>query len=563
LQNGTTWNPMTSSKALAPGDFATISEDYPVPLNTNSTVTDTLFATNSQAELIEGHPLTATVNTTFRAMSVSQTSVAFPAMAFGSAPPAVQTFDIVDTTNGPLVISDVSMAATAQSDAFTLTYLLNGGAVTKPPFTLQPNDKLTVQVHLDQANKYALTNLAGIVNITSDACITPPTVAVAAQQTIGEETVGGYTSGAIFACGNETNNVTYTQEALPGVTQALPNLPIAHITGVVIAGPDRANFSLQGQTSGIDVVAGSSQSFPVTFTPSPATGLKTYNAQVEITVHHDAAQSSLSDQTYTIPLTGTANSIVASATSVFANNSGAAGEVLSLPIDLTVNKNGLTIPLASMNITGSKLVYILPDSDLLHVVNITTALSNAPHDWTVQPGSGLVGKTLTIILKGNIPLDDNDRSLGKVDFLVTLAKEAATTAVKLESLELTSNGAPVSGCVSPQVQSGNFDLILRCGDETMRKVMAGQPIGFIKPATPDPVTGGSITFEYGNRIETNITLAIYDALGKEVARPVNNIHHDAGAWQIATNVSSLANGTYTYRLSSGKTVKSGQFVIQR
>jgi hypothetical protein len=91
----------------------------------------------------------------------------------------------------------------------------------------------------------------------------------------------------------------------------------------------------------------------------------------------------------------------------------------------------------------------------------------------------------------------------------------------------------------------------------------GNLINVVNPATPDPVTGGHVTFSYENRGATNITLSILDVLGQEVMRPIDNVYHEAGAWQTTSDVSNLPSGTYTYRLSAEGNVISKQFVIQR
>jgi hypothetical protein len=73
--------------------------------------------------------------------------------------------------------------------------------------------------------------------------------------------------------------------------------------------------------------------------------------------------------------------------------------------------------------------------------------------------------------------------------------------------------------------------------------------------------------KYANLGAATMTLAIYDELGNEVARPLNNVFQSAGAWQVTADVSKLPSGTYTYRLSgnsaTGPMVVSNQFVIQR
>ncbi|HEY3876503.1 MAG TPA: T9SS type A sorting domain-containing protein, partial [Candidatus Kapabacteria bacterium] len=96
----------------------------------------------------------------------------------------------------------------------------------------------------------------------------------------------------------------------------------------------------------------------------------------------------------------------------------------------------------------------------------------------------------------------------------------------------------------------------------------GNLINFIGSATPDPVSSGNVTIKYQNNVSMNLTLSIYDQLGNEVMRPIDNIPHGAGAWQVACDVSKFASGTYTYRLSGsnivkGQMVTSGQFVVQR
>jgi len=126
----------------------------------------------------------------------------------------------------------------------------------------------------------------------------------------------------------------------------------------------------------------------------------------------------------------------------------------------------------------------------------------------------------------------------------------------------------ISGCITPVIEDSNFSLILECGDPTLRSFMQGKGIvEYIRDASPDPVTGSYVTFNYGNQTATNVTLAIYDVLGREVARPVDNVYHEAGSWQVSCNVARLPSGTYTYRLSAngraGKTVISKQFEIQR
>jgi len=87
--------------------------------------------------------------------------------------------------------------------------------------------------------------------------------------------------------------------------------------------------------------------------------------------------------------------------------------------------------------------------------------------------------------------------------------------------------------------------------------------GFTLAATPNPVTGSEITFSGANGNAANLTLTVYDVLGREVGRPINNKYHEAGEWESSFDISKLPSGTYTYRLQLGQASISKQFVVQR
>ncbi len=143
----------------------------------------------------------------------------------------------------------------------------------------------------------------------------------------------------------------------------------------------------------------------------------------------------------------------------------------------------------------------------------------------------------------------------------------STTNVTLDSLIFYS-GPDIAGCINPMIADSTFSLIMQCGNATVRGLMQGKGIiGFVRPAIPDPVSGSNVTFTYTNEVAANLTLTIYDVLGREVARPIDNLRHEAGSWQISYNVAKLPNGTYTYRLSTdgyrGHEAVSKQFIIAR
>ena len=59
---------------------------------------------------------------------------------------------------------------------------------------------------------------------------------------------------------------------------------------------------------------------------------------------------------------------------------------------------------------------------------------------------------------------------------------------------------------------------------------------------------------------TNVSLIIYDILGREVATLVNQ-KQKAGNYEVVFNASHLASGTYFYRLVSGDFSKTKKFIL--
>ncbi len=60
----------------------------------------------------------------------------------------------------------------------------------------------------------------------------------------------------------------------------------------------------------------------------------------------------------------------------------------------------------------------------------------------------------------------------------------------------------------------------------------------------------------------NVSLKVYDVLGREVATLVNK-EQSAGNYEVQFNASSLTSGIYFYRLQSGGFVESRKMVLLR
>jgi len=558
LQNGTVWDPTTGSQRLGPGDQATIYEDYPVPANTNATAIDYLVATNLQGDTITGKPLQATINTTYREEKLDVSSLDFGSPDY-QGPRKSQSFIVTNTANSKLTISSVALALGGQyNNAYTIT--------TNPPIpaqglVMQPGDKMTVTVDFDPSVSFAASQPARI-DINSDAC-----AAQSADIRSGVSVHGATStitpSTPILSCDQQVSTVTVYNLKPRDVNEDVTD----EITAVNITGTDPTFFAISGNPTGTIIHGMDSTKLDVQFNPLPGGAPRGYSAMMEIHLHSARGL----DTVLFRPLVGAAGNIVATARSVFATASNGtaeayAGDNLKLPIDLAIDKGTLSTPLSTLNVNKIVLTYTIPNPNLVHVSDIAASMEGLPAGWSVdRGGSSFSGNTLKITLTGSRALDDADHSLGTLNMVATLSSDTAGTPVELVSMDMFHDNAAVGACASTKVESGNFNLIYRCGDESMQLVMSGNGsrINFIKPATPNPVSGSKVTFQYANRIETDISLAIYDALGKEVSRPVNNIHHEPGVWKVTSDVSSLSSGTYTYRLTGDKGVASGQFVIQR
>ena len=609
--NGETWDPTKQAEPLSQGQSAVISVQYVMPVGTNSTLVDTITAVDGNGEVIGTLPLILTVNAIYRAGVTNPTNLTFGPVPYQApnTPANValtqKSFQITNTTSSPLTINEVDLQANGvNNNAFTVTTTFNG-APTPPitattPFTLQTGQSLTVLIDFNDS-LYNLSTQQAVFTIATNSCPNM-TEALTAYVTHPTPTTSTYSPTAILSCDNQTNNVTLINSGVKtdsvnntfdaadtvisakwtGAGQYFTFDP-AQLVGYVLHGS--TNFSTASATNGTPNSVPNTGLIPVTFNP-PAIpgGIVNYSDMLELVVVNSDNDTVTED----IPVTGIAGGAHVSATSVIANQthtsdgtSGNVNDAMSLPANVSV-----TIPLPlqptvsvdQLGITGVLLTYIIPNRDLLTLTGFNLG-GNVPADWTAKkmsetnPGTGLGADTIVYMLSGTTPMGANVSSFGNLMFTVDLDQVGDVTPVTLQSLQLYTGGAGsttlVGACVDNSVQSQNFSLILACGDSTLRDVMNGKGsnIQFIAPATPDPVTGGSVTMKYANLGAASLTLAIYDALGNEVARPVDNVFHNAGSWQVTADVSKLPSGTYTYRLSgtsaTGPMAVSNQFVVQR
>ncbi len=552
LQNGTPWDPSKDAATLGKnGGTDTIFVDFPVPVGVNLVATDTLTPFGS-----DGQPLSGPV---IAQIVVNQLNVTItpPTLDFGQVPyqgaKVTKTFTIKNPNPTPITYTNIFFGQENGSSDSSFSILPSPGKGL--PVTLNQGDSLVVTITLDPSVSFTYYQWA-ILGYTTNACFKSDTV-------LGHVYSPGVTAQSlstppILACGHATDSITLTNDTKIADT----------ITSWSWLGPDSTVFSLPNSLIGMVIDSGSSLKIPVQFLPNAQdSNIQTYIDSIQF-----GFTNSQSVSIAVVTVQGTANFATVQVTSQFATPSSHAGNQVMLPLAIAINHNGLSIGDTDLNITGVHLVYLISNPDVLNIDNgnLTTSVTQLPPGWTVAAGSSIspLGDKLILNLQGP-KLPNGITSLGQVAFRATLAKVDSTTEVTLDSLVFFSDGS-TAGCITPIVRDSNFSLIQQCGDATLRGFMQGKGIvEFIRSATPDPVTGSNVTFNYSNRAPANITLAIYDVLGQEVARPVDNIPHGAGSWQVSCNVAKLPSGTYTCRLSAdgpsiaGSIVLSKQFVIQR
>lgn len=104
-----------------------------------------------------------------------------------------------------------------------------------------------------------------------------------------------------------------------------------------------------------------------------------------------------------------------------------------------------------------------------------------------------------------------------------------------------------------------------CGDEALKDYLADKSIKEIAfgSVAPNPVkTESSINFEI-NGPARKVTMGVYNALGKEVVRLIDNVEMAAGQHTAKFNASELSEGTYFVRLTNGSAIESRQITIAK
>ncbi|MEM1054151.1 MAG: T9SS type A sorting domain-containing protein [Bacteroidota bacterium] len=135
---------------------------------------------------------------------------------------------------------------------------------------------------------------------------------------------------------------------------------------------------------------------------------------------------------------------------------------------------------------------------------------------------------------------------------VALGDFRADTEIDAEDVMVEVEPMVCRGCAAPLAASVPVDATLLTEDEvTEARLSVG----------PNPVVG-TATFRFALDAESDVRLAVYDALGREVAEVANG-RFSPGTHQAAFDARSLQGGVYIYRLETGADLLTGELIVVR
>jgi hypothetical protein len=549
--------PITLPFTLVPDTVAPSKVIYAVvnftqPFNASGVYTDVVTVTNAGGATVAS--ATVTANAQFPKATVQKALADFGTQVFGAA--KVEDFiTLCNDGNDPFEVIKVEPPLTSPNPSFALSKYQVGGVARTLPTTLQAGECLDIFITFDPSLS-ATANQQEDYTITTSACTTVYAGAAKVAITSTPPSITGFDAPATLSCANNVGMVKVFNDALTD----------REVTAISFSGNDPGNFVYTG-TLPITVLSKKTTDIPVQFLPSAAPGTVSYSARAVLTLRDPSSGATYRDSAL---ITGIGQGIAVNVRSVFAELSTTADATVQLPVNISVDKKGLTVPLDILDIRRIELSYEY-NTDLLNIEDddYAAAVDGLPAGWLLDIAASSydeVGRRLNLVLIGSVPLPEGTTRLCNINFTVALTKQDLATDFNLVSYRfMTGVNQPVGACVTSTSVDSNFTLVLRCGDASLQKFMREGTIfsSIIEPATPNPVTNDQVNLNYATRFEGNVTLALYNELGQEVMRIVDHERLPAGVYSVRANVRELAPATYTYRLEFDKDVTSGRFVITR
>ncbi len=151
-------------------------------------------------------------------------------------------------------------------------------------------------------------------------------------------------------------------------------------------------------------------------------------------------------------------------------------------------------------------------------------------DSLLVPAPGGTGGQLDVVYMANIDGDSDDEVLYTQGYTRGVAND---TTADLAIVELKHTPTAVR-----EITRGELPTSI-----------------YLEQNYPNPFNPAT-TIRFGLSKSTNVTLKVYDILGREIAVLVNNEPMNAGKFEVKFDASDLASGTYIYKLKAGNNVVS-------
>jgi protein involved in polysaccharide export with SLBB domain len=124
---------------------------------------------------------------------------------------------------------------------------------------------------------------------------------------------------------------------------------------------------------------------------------------------------------------------------------------------------------------------------------------------------------------------------------IGLRGDSCGTRLVLESFAFNSDGPNVI------TENGYCELFGGCGGEGQTYITTDQST-LVRQNSPNPIQAGyESTIEYRIHVAGEINLTVYDILGREVTKLVNE-YKPEGTYSVTFNTKGLPSGVYFYRL---------------
>ncbi len=205
--------------------------------------------------------------------------------------------------------------------------------------------------------------------------------------------------------------------------------------------------------------------------------------------------------------------------------------------------------------------------------------SNIDSGYSIDniPPVGVGGAAISVINKGNIKLQWNKNNIDK-DLFGYVIYRSTTSGVVLNALtkikltvdtefvdSATTNGITYYYKIAGIDNHGNVGAP---SEELNQKVLAVQGTGDVSPNVfklaqnfPNPFNPSTV-IRYQLPLSNQVSMKVYDAIGREVATLVNEVK-EAGYYSVTFDASKLSSGIYFVKLQSGEKVQLKKMILLR